>query len=55
MTVNYTPAQIMAAISSALREGDMPAAASLVRLLAVRDPASAQLIIDTIDLLNEEA
>ena len=50
---DWTPAQIMAGISMALREHDMEAAASLVRLLAVKDPASAELIVATVDLLGE--
>lgn len=49
---DYTPAQIMAAISAALREGDMEAAASLVRMLAVKDPASARLIVDAVEFLR---
>lgn len=49
---DYTPAQIMGAISSALRAGDMPAAAGLVRLLAVKDPTSAQMILDVLALVT---
>lgn len=48
---DYTPAQIMAAISAALKAGDMPAAAGLVRLLAVKDPTSAQMILDGLELV----
>lgn len=49
---NYSAAQIMAAISAALNAGDMEAAAALVRLLAVKDPTSAQMILDTLELLS---
>ena len=49
---DWTPAQIMAGISMALREHDMEAAASLVRLLAVMDPASAELIVAAVDFLR---
>lgn len=55
MSADFTPAQIMAAISAALREGDMPAAAALVRLLAVKDPTSAQMILDALDLFGGAA
>lgn len=47
---DYTPAQIMTAISAALNEGDMPAVVSLLRLLAVKDPTSAQMILDAIEV-----
>jgi hypothetical protein len=50
---DWAPAQIMAAISMALREHDMEAAASLVRMLAVKDPASAELIVAAVDLLRD--
>jgi hypothetical protein len=53
MSAEYTAAQIMAAISSALRAGDMPAAAGLVQMLAVKDPTSAQMILDAIDFLSD--
>ena len=52
MTTDYTPAQIMGAISAALRADDMPAAASLVRLLAVKDPDSAQMILDLLEVMS---
>jgi hypothetical protein len=48
----YTPAQIMVAISAALRDNDMEAAAALIRLLAVKDPASAQMIVDAVEFLR---
>lgn len=49
---DYTPAQIMAAISAALKAHDMEAAAALVRLLAVKDPVSAQMILDAVEVLR---
>lgn len=52
---DWTPAQIMAAISMALREHDMEAAAGLVRMLAIKDPTSASLIVDAVSLLSVEA
>lgn len=52
MTTDYTPAQIMAAISAVLREDDMEAAASLLCLLAVKDPASAEMIRDALEALR---
>lgn len=51
---DWTPAQIMAAISMALREHDMEAAASLVRMLATKDPASAELIVAAVAALAED-
>lgn len=49
---DYTAAQIMAAISAALRADDMEAAAALVPMLAVKDPASAQMILDALEFLR---
>ena len=49
--MDYSAAQIMAAMSAALREGDMPAVVSLLHMLAVVDPASAALIRDAIEVL----
>lgn len=51
----YTPAQVMAGISAALRAGDMPAVASLLRLLAGVDPDSAAAILAAVDLMSAEA
>jgi hypothetical protein len=48
----YTPAQIMVAISAALRDNDMEAAAALIQCLAVKDPAAAQMIVDAVELLR---
>lgn len=48
---DYSAAQIMAGISGALRAGDMHAVAALMPMLAVKDPASAQMILDALDLL----
>lgn len=45
-----TPDQIMTAIASALEARDFPAVVALMKMLAVRDPASAQLIYDVIML-----
>lgn len=52
MTPDYTPAQIMAAISAALRDDDMEAAASLLCLLATKDPTSAEMIRDALEALQ---
>jgi hypothetical protein len=45
---DYTVGQIMDAISAALRDGVLEAAVSLLHMLAVKDPESAQAIYDTI-------
>ena len=50
MSADYTPAQIMAGISSAMGENDMPAVVSLLKMLAAKDPDSAQAILDMIEL-----
>lgn len=49
---DYPPAQIVAAISAALRAEDMEAAAGLVRLLAIKDPASAEMIRYALEALR---
>lgn len=49
---DYSAAQIMAAISAALKAGDMQAAADLTRMLAVKDPTSAQMILDAVEFLS---
>lgn len=46
--IEYTPAQIMAAISSALQAGDMPAVVSLTHMLAVVSPNDAAVLHDPI-------
>lgn len=53
MSVDYTPAQIMAAISAALRADDMPAVIALTHLLAIKDAASAQTILDSIEVFAD--
>lgn len=40
----WTTEGLLASIRGALRAGDMPAAASLIRVLAVYDPDAADLI-----------
>jgi hypothetical protein len=47
---DWSAAQIMAAISMALREHDMEAVAGLMQMLAVKDPSSAQMILDALEL-----
>ena len=47
---DWTAAQIMAAMSLAIRAGDMPSVSALLHMLALKDPASAQLLMDTIKL-----
>ncbi|NUS02081.1 MAG: hypothetical protein HOV97_05900 [Nonomuraea sp.] len=49
---DYSAAQIMAAISAALRAGDIEAAAGLMPMLAVKDPTSAQMILDALELMS---
>lgn len=48
---DYTAAQYMAAISLALREGDMPAVVGLLHGLAVVSPADAAAILRAVELL----
>lgn len=47
---DYSAGQIMAAISAALKAKDMPAVAALMPALAVKDPMSAQMVLDTLTL-----
>ena len=42
---DFTTEQIRNALEAALKAGDMPAAASLIRMLATRDPEAAELIV----------
>lgn len=44
----YTDDQILEAISAALAAHDMPAAAGLIRLLAIQAPDKAQAIYDAV-------
>lgn len=48
---DFTDKEVLGAIQLALAERDMSAVAGLMRLLAVKDPAAAQTILDTIELL----
>jgi len=41
---------LIAAISAAIRECDMPAVNALLKRLAVVDPVQAQVVLDTIEL-----
>lgn len=43
---DYTADQICDGIASALKERDFPAVVSLLTMLAVRDPARAQVVYD---------
>ena len=45
--------QLMSAISTALKEGDLEAVVSLMKLLAIKNPVSAQLIYDAVRLVKE--
>jgi hypothetical protein len=47
-TTKYTDDQICDAIALAIKEGDLSAAASLIRLLAVQAPQKAQDILDAV-------
>lgn len=47
---DWTAAQIMAAMSLALRKSDMPAVSALLHMLALKDPASARLLMDAIEV-----
>ena len=51
----YTNAQILGAISRALKERNMSAAAFLISVLAVRDPAAAESIYATLRALDGDA
>jgi hypothetical protein len=46
----WTDEQLLDGIHAALDERDMAAAAGLIRLLAVQNPAAAQEILDAIEL-----
>lgn len=48
----FSDAQILGGISSALRAGDMEAVVDLLHLLAIQSPREARLIVDTIELLS---
>jgi hypothetical protein len=50
--VEWSADQILAAIAAAMKAGDMPAVAGLMRMLAVRDPASASAILAVIDTVQ---
>jgi hypothetical protein len=47
--VEWSVDQILAAIAAAMKAGDMPAVAGLMRMLAVRDPGATAAILDAID------
>jgi hypothetical protein len=49
---DYSAAQILAAISLAIKANDMPAAAGLVRMLAVVSPKDAEMILLALDLVR---
>ena len=46
---DYTPDEIMDAISAALKNGNLEATASLMHLLALVDPGAAQAIHDFVE------
>jgi hypothetical protein len=52
---DYTAEQVIQAIYRALKARDMEAVATMMPLLAVKDPASAQLMLDVIDLAGKAA
>ena len=52
LSEDYTPDQIMDAISEALKYGNLEAAASLMHLLALVDPGAAKAIHDFVDLVS---
>lgn len=47
---DWTPEQIESVIPDAIRDGDLKAVEGLLKMLAVRDPARAQVVMDTIGL-----
>jgi hypothetical protein len=46
---DYTIDQLLDAIAAALKAGDMPAAADLLRALAVQSPEDAQAVVDMLE------
>jgi hypothetical protein len=50
---DYSTDQIREAIETALAERDMPAVASLVAALAIREPAEAQTLIDALHIIGK--
>lgn len=52
MTDEFTVEQIEEAIASALRDQNMPGAAGLIHLLAVKAPDRAQIVLDAIALFG---
>ena len=51
---NFTAEEVIQAMYVALKHHDMPAVASLMRLLAVKDSASAELMLAVVDALPEK-
>ena len=47
MADGYTAEQITAGIAEAVKVRDFPAVVSLLKMLAVRDPAKAQVVYDS--------
>ena len=45
---DWTPAQIMGAISLAIRAEDLKAAIGLLHMLAVKDPHQAEILYDAL-------
>lgn len=46
---HYSADEILAAIHAALRARDFPAVSSLLHMLALKDPASAEAILAVVD------
>jgi len=47
---DFSAAQILVAISAAIKAEDMPAVAALLRVLAVESPNDAEMILTALDL-----
>lgn len=47
---DFSAAQILVAISAAIKAEDMPAVAGLLRVLAVESPNDAEMILTALDL-----
>lgn len=50
--IEWSEAQILGAISAAIRADDLPAAVALLHILALKNPRTAQTILDAIEALR---
>jgi hypothetical protein len=50
VTRDFTPDEIEQGITTALHERKLTVVPSLIKLLALQDPARAQSVLDTIDM-----